>query len=94
MVNVSFFILYSLLRQLVELRNDLNEVLQRNVDEQRLRLQEAQLNSSKKDEKMLVDGVVTPVDSDLSDWLGDCADVDTVRKVIHIVKVWRWPGHV
>lgn len=68
----------------MELRNDLSNVLRKDVEEQKLRIQNVKVSSSvRKGETELVDGDVAAsrMDPDLADWLGDCVDADTIEEV-------------
>lgn len=68
----------------MDLRSDLSKLLQCDLKEQKLRVQEAQLNTEMDSRQEAVDGslpIITALDSDLSDWLSDCADTYTIHKV-------------
>ncbi len=72
----------SLIQELVELRQDLSQLLKNDLLEQRLNLQEAETTvktTESVDDNFVVFAVV---DSDLSGWLSDCADDDTIKKVV------------
>lgn len=65
----------SLLQQLVDLRGELSKLLRSDVQEQKSRLREAQSAAATKND------ATAEIDSDVSDWLSDCADGDTIQKV-------------
>ena len=67
----------SLLHELVELRSDISKLLRSDVEEQKLRLGEAQSTSSSSH----ISPSTTDMESDLLDWLSDIADADTIQKV-------------
>lgn len=75
----------------MEVRSDLSKLLTVDLRAQKLKLQEAQSATqvtSRKDD--LVNGglpIINAVDADLSDWLDDCADTDTVQKVSYCVQL-------
>ena len=61
----------------MELRSELSKLLQGEVNEQKLRLQSAATKVASD-----VENHALPViDSDLSDWLNDCVDADSIQKV-------------
>lgn len=64
----------------MDLRSDLSKLLEGELKEQKLSQREVGFETSTR-----VNGdipIVTAVDADISDWLGDCADVDTINKVM------------
>lgn len=86
----SWLFLCSLLQQLVELRNDLSRLLTADVKEHKLRQQEAQslrdrdvVDTGRRAAHLVNGGLpaIHAVDADVSDWLNDCADADTIQKV-------------
>lgn len=70
------FLAVSLLQQLVELREELSKLLRSDVQEQTTRLREAQSETCPGSSADFA-----AMDSDLSNWLGDCVDTDAKQKV-------------
>lgn len=65
-----------LLHELVELRAELSKLLRSDIEDHKSRIREAQSATLRNPAVATAD-----VESDLSDWLSDVADADTIQKV-------------
>lgn len=68
----------------MELRAELSKLLRSDVEEHKSRIREAQSATARNPAVTTAD-----VETDLSDWLSDIADADTIRKVSSLEPVRR-----